>query len=90
MHSSLYVKFLGKALPLDEAKQALADTWRGLGSLTVSDLPNGFYYILCELPDMQDCLLWDEPLIVPGRIHQLSAWGESFQPAFEKLSSEVV
>lgn len=40
MQTSLYVKFLGKALPLDEAKLAMADVWRGLGEYTVADLPS--------------------------------------------------
>lgn len=33
MHTSLYAKFLGKVLPLDQAKFALIDTWRVLGGL---------------------------------------------------------
>lgn len=57
MQSSLYAKFLGKALPLDQAKLALTDAWRGLGNFTVADLPNGFYYIRCENQEMQNRLL---------------------------------
>lgn len=30
MHTSLYAKFLSKALPLDQAKLALADSWQEL------------------------------------------------------------
>lgn len=72
MQSSLYAKFLGKALPLDQAKLALADSWRGLGEFSVADLPNGFYYIRCESQEMQAKPLWDGPWMVAGRILQLA------------------
>lgn len=42
MQTSLYAKFLGKALPLDQEKLALTDGWRGLGAFTFSNLPNSF------------------------------------------------
>lgn len=90
MQSSLYAKFLGKALPLEQVKLALADTWWGLGAFSVADLPNGFYYIRCESVEMQLKLLWDGPWMVAGRILQLTTWSESFQPAFEKLSLATV
>ncbi|KAM0943006.1 putative transcription factor interactor and regulator CCHC(Zn) family [Dioscorea sansibarensis] len=90
MQSSLYGKFLGKSLPLDQAKLALADVWRGLGSFTIADLPNGFYYIRCETQEMHNRLLWEGPWTVARRILQLSPWRESFQPAFEKLTVAAV
>lgn len=90
MQSSLYGKFLGKALPLDQAKLAISDAWRGLGDIKISDLPNGFYYIRCSSPTIQAKLLWEGPWTIDGRILQLSPWRESFQPAFEKLSSAAV
>lgn len=68
MHSSPYAKFLGKVLPLDQAKLALADAWRGMGAFTIADLLNGFYYIRCENQEMQNRLLWDGPWTVAGRI----------------------
>lgn len=89
MQTSLYAKFLGKSLPLDQVKLALADAWRGLGAFSVADLPNGFYYIHCETFEMQNRLLWDGPRMVAGRILQLP-WSESFHPAFEKLALVVV
>lgn len=90
MQTSIYAKFLGKSLPLEQAKLAMTDSWRGLGAFTVADLPNGFYYIRCESQEMQCRLLWDGPWTVAGRILQLAPWSESFQPAFEKLSIAVV
>ncbi|XP_039115502.1 uncharacterized protein LOC120250779 [Dioscorea cayenensis subsp. rotundata] len=90
MQSSLYAKFLGKSLPLDQTKLALADTWRGLGAFSVADLPNGYYFIRCESLDMVNHLLWDGHWMVAGRILQLAPWKESFQPAFEKLSMAAV
>ncbi|XP_039134867.1 uncharacterized protein LOC120272170 [Dioscorea cayenensis subsp. rotundata] len=90
MHSALYAKFLGKSLPLDQAKHALADAWKGLGEFSITDLPNGFYFIRCESIEMQSKLLWDGPWTIDGRILQLSEWRESFQPAFEKLSTSAV
>lgn len=38
MQSFLYAKYLGKVLPLDQAKLNLADAWRDLGAFTVDDL----------------------------------------------------
>lgn len=90
MMSSLYAKFLGKPVPLDQAKLALADAWRGLGSFIVADHPNGFYYINCESSDVQCHLLYNSPWTVAGRILQLSPWSESFQPAFENISTVAV
>lgn len=90
MHSFLYTKFLGKTLPLDQAKLVLADAWRGLGAFFVADLPNGYYFIDCETEEMQNCLLWDGPWSVAERIPQLSPWKESFQPAFERLSTAAI
>ncbi|XP_039134936.1 uncharacterized protein LOC120272238 [Dioscorea cayenensis subsp. rotundata] len=90
MHSALYAKFLGKSLPLDQAKLAMANAWKGLGEFSVSDLPNGFYFINCESLDMQAKLLWEGPWTIDGRILQISEWKESFQPAFEKLSTAAV
>lgn len=90
MQSALYAKFLGKSLPLDQAKLELADAWKGLGSFTISDLPNGFYFIRCENLEMQAKLLWDGPWTIDGRILQLSEWRKSFQPAFDKLSMATV
>lgn len=84
MQTSLYAKFLGKALPLDQAKLALADAWRGIGSFTVADLPNGFYFIKCESSEMQDRLLWDGPWTVAGRILQLSPWFGEFPTSLWK------
>lgn len=90
MQTSLYAKFLGKSLPLDQVKLALADAWRDLGTFTMDDLPNGFYYVCCETPEMQNRLLWDGPWMVAGRILQLTPSFESFQPAFEKLALAAV
>lgn len=90
MQTSLYAKFLGKALPLEQAKLALDDAWRGIGDFSITDLPNGFYFIKCKTSDMQERLLGDGPWNVAGRILQLSPWSESFQPAFEKLSNAAV
>lgn len=90
MQSSLYAKFLGKALSLDQAKLALAEAWRGLGDFTIADLPNGFYYIRCENQAMQSKLLCESPWRVAACILQLAPWRESFQPALEKLSSAIV
>lgn len=86
MQSSLYANLLGKALPLDQAKLALEDAWRGLGEFTISDLPNGFYFIHYGSQAMQAKLLWEGSWSIDGMILQLSAWRESFQHAFEKLS----
>lgn len=86
MQSSLYTKFLGKSLPLDQAKLALADAWRGLGGFMVADLPNGYYYVWCESQEMQNRFLWEGPCTVTNRILQILPCRESFQPAFEKLS----
>lgn len=61
MQASLYVKFLGKAFPLDHAKLALADAWRGLGDFSISDLPNEFYFICCESHMMQAKFLLEGP-----------------------------
>lgn len=71
MQNMLYTKFLGKSLPLDEAKLALADAWKGLGDFSFSDLPNGFYFICCNSLEMQAKLLWDGPWTIDGRILQL-------------------
>lgn len=90
MTTSLYVKFLGKSLPLDQAKLALTDTWRGLGDFSVADLPNGYYYIKCSTQNMYDQLLWEGPWTVTSRILQLSPWRACFQPAFERLSTVAV
>lgn len=57
MQTALYAKFLGKSLPLDQAKLALADVWRSLGEFSISDLPNGFYFTRCESLEMQAKLL---------------------------------
>lgn len=48
MQTSIYAKFLGKSLSLEQAKLAMEDAWRGLGNFSVADLPNGFYFIRCE------------------------------------------
>ncbi|XP_039138906.1 uncharacterized protein LOC120276249 [Dioscorea cayenensis subsp. rotundata] len=90
MQTVLYAKFLGKSLPLDQAKLALSDAWKGLGDFSISDLPNGFYFVRCSSLDMQAKLLWDGPWTVDGRILQLFEWRESFQPAFEKLSIAAI
>lgn len=45
MQHALYAKFLGKSLPLDQAKQALDEAWNNLGTFSITDLPNGFYFI---------------------------------------------
>ena len=57
MQSSSYAKFWGKSLSIDQTKLAFTDVWRGLGSFTVADLPNGFYYIRCEIQEIQNRLL---------------------------------
>lgn len=85
MQISLCAKFFVKSLQSDQAKLALADAWRGLGNFTVTDLPNGFYYIRCESPEMQGWLLWEGTWTVAGLVLQLSPWRESFQLAFKKL-----
>lgn len=87
MQASLYAKFLRKAFLLEQEKLALADAWKGLEGFMVANLPNGFYYIHCKTLEMQNHLLWEEPWTVAGRILQLSPWRESFQPAFESLST---
>lgn len=87
MQAPLYAKFLGKAFLLEQEKLALADAWKGLGGFMVANLPNGFYYIRCKTLEMQNRLLWEEPWTVAGRILQFSPWRESFQPAFESLST---
>lgn len=90
MHSSLYAKFLGKALLLEQAKLVLADAWRGFVAFSVANIPNGYYFIHCETEEMQNRLLWDGPSLVAGRILQLSLWKESFQPTFERFSTVAV
>lgn len=40
MQFSLYAKFLGEAIPLEQAKTALADARRRLAGFTVADFPN--------------------------------------------------
>lgn len=90
MQTSIYAKFLGKSLSLEQAKLAMADAWRGLGAFSVADLPNGFYYIRCESQEMQCKLLWYGPWTVAGRILQLSPWSETFQSAFKKLDLAAV
>lgn len=57
MQTSLYAKFLGKALPLEEAKLAMADAWRGMGDFSVADLPNGYYFVHCKSMEIQSRLL---------------------------------
>lgn len=48
MQSLIYAKFLGKSLPLDQAKLTLADALRGLRAFTIVNLPKGYYYIRHE------------------------------------------
>lgn len=90
MQYALYAKFLGKSLPLDQAKQALAEAWHNLGTFSITDLPNGFYFIRCDSLEMQAKLLWKGPWTVEWRILQISEWRESFQLAFKKLSFVAV
>lgn len=35
----MYTNFLGKALPSDRAKFAVADAWKGFGGFTMNDTP---------------------------------------------------
>lgn len=72
MSTSLYAKFLGKSLPLEEAKAALTSAWKDLGRFKVSDLPNGYYYIQCKKEEMHSRLLREGPWTVAGRILQLA------------------
>lgn len=90
MQNALYTKFLGKSLPLYQAKQALADAWKTLGEFSITCLPNGFYFIRCESLEMQANLLLEGPWTIDGRILQIFEWHESFQLAFEKLLSAVI
>lgn len=39
---------------------------------------------------MQNHLLWERLWTMANKILQLSAWRETFQPSFEKLSTTVV
>lgn len=90
MQSALYGKFLGKALPLDQAKQALMEVWKDFGSLKVSNLLNGYYFIQCETEELQNRLLFDGPWTIASRILQLASWREGFQPTIEQLSTTAV
>lgn len=90
MQPSIYVKFFIKALPLDQAKLALKDAWRGLGEFSIADLPNIYYFIWCTSLEMHNKLLWEGPWTVAGQILQLTPWRESFQPAFKRLTTTIV
>lgn len=68
MQSSLHAKFLGKALPLNQAKSTLVDAWKGLGSFEVLNIPYGFYFIQCDSIEKQNHLLYEGPWTVGGRI----------------------
>lgn len=61
MQNVLYAKLFSKSLPLDKAKLALADAWKGLRDFSISNLPNGFYFIRCKSLEIQEKLLWDGP-----------------------------
>lgn len=78
MQTSIYAKFLGKSLSLEQEKLDMADAWQGLGAFTVADLPNGFYYIRCKAQEMQNRLLWNGPWTVAGCILQLYLWSVTF------------
>lgn len=61
-----------------------------LWQVSPADLPNGYYFIRCESPEMQGRLLWEGPWTMAGWILQLSPWRESFQLPFEKLETTTV
>lgn len=90
MQNALYAIFLGKSLPFDQGKLALAEAWKTLGKFSIFDLPDSFYFIGGESLEMYAKLLLDGPWTIDGRILQISKWHESFHLAFEKLSSAAV
>lgn len=47
-HNGLYVKFLGKAPPLEVVQRVLVDRWKIWGSCSVTDMPNGYFLVQCE------------------------------------------
>lgn len=53
MQAALFRKFLGKAPPLEQVKLGLSYLWRNFGSLSVAEMPNGFFFIQCESVEMQ-------------------------------------
>lgn len=55
--NSLFVKFLGKAPPLEIVKNSLTELWRGKGPFFVSDMSNGFYLIYCEKLEMVEAMM---------------------------------
>ncbi|XP_039135824.1 uncharacterized protein LOC120273259 [Dioscorea cayenensis subsp. rotundata] len=90
MSNSLFLKFLGKAPPLEVVRRLLLEMWRGMGPFTVSDMSNGFFLIHCDKPEMVESVLWEGPWTIGGMVLQLTPWKNHFQPAFEKLHLAAV
>lgn len=54
MQSTLFRKFLGKAILLDQLRDTLIWLWGSSGTFTTADMPNGYYLIQGQTPEMVD------------------------------------
>ncbi|XP_039136678.1 uncharacterized protein LOC120273995 [Dioscorea cayenensis subsp. rotundata] len=87
---SLIGKFFGKPPIFEQIKTVLLTRWQEFGEISISDLPNGYLLFRCESHEVSQKLLFEGPWGVNGVVLQLAPWKPFFEPAFAKLSSDVV
>ncbi|KAJ0987953.1 hypothetical protein J5N97_006309 [Dioscorea zingiberensis] len=88
--NALYGKLFGKAPPFGIVRTTLLGMWRELGTVHISDMPNGFLLIRCESEAVKDRLLSGGPWALFGASLQLAPWQPCFEPAFMHLTKALV
>ncbi|KAJ0982024.1 hypothetical protein J5N97_010279 [Dioscorea zingiberensis] len=88
--NALYGKLFGKSPPFEIVKASLLGLWSTIGTIYISDMPNGYLLIRCETEDVKDHLLFGGPWTVHGITLQLAPWQPCFEPAFTRLTKAMV
>ncbi|KAJ0961230.1 hypothetical protein J5N97_000776 [Dioscorea zingiberensis] len=87
---ALYGKLFGKDPPFGIVKASLLGLWNELGTIHISDMPNGFLLIRCATAEARDHLLFGGPWTVHRVTLQLAPWQPNFEPAFTRLTKAVI
>lgn len=67
-------------------KTTLLEAWKSVGSIQISDMPNGYMLIHCGSHEEQQKILFGGPWTVNGITLQLAPWHPWFEPTSSKLS----
>ena len=87
---ALYGKLSGKTPPFDYDKTTLLRLWSPFGVIHISDMPNGYFLILCASDEVKQKVLFGGPCTVSGITLRLGPWQPCFEPAYTKLAKAAV